>query len=473
MEKKKKFKLEMPSTCALLFMLTIFAAVLTWIIPAGEFDTEKVGNTTRVIAGTYHTIEQSPQGIWDILTATVTGFQNSAVLLVMIMFIGAAVHLLQKTGAIEVAFKSIAGGGKNANDYVIAFVLMLFMTIGGACGVFANPTVALVPIGIILSQAIGLDAATGMMLVYLGAYSGFNIGWANPSTLGVAHPIAELPVFSGMGVRVFIHVVNFIMTYIFVVMYMKRVRKDPTKSLNYEPGKKASDFMGLKEEGDSSELNGRLTFGQIVALAATLGSIVIVVAGSILFGWGNAQFAAVFLPVSIIIGLANGYGINGTTKEFIAGCSKMVNAGFIVGFANAISVVLTNGHILNTIVYYLSMPLSSAGSVVGANLMMVINTIINLFIPSGSGQAAVVMPLMVPTADLTGITRQVAVQAYQFGAGFADCVIPTAGTLMGSLGIAGIAWNRWVKNYAPLLAVQFVFAVIMLTILQIIGWTGL
>ena len=151
----------------------------------------------------------------------------------------------------------------------------------------------------------------------------------------------------------------------------------------------------------------------------------------------------------------------------------MVNAGFIVGFANAISVVLTNGHILNTIVYYLSMPLSSAGSVVGANLMMVINTIINLFIPSGSGQAAVVMPLMVPTADLTGITRQVAVQAYQFGAGFADCVIPTAGTLMGSLGIAGIAWNRWVKNYAPLLAMQFVFAVIMLTILQIIGWTGL
>ena len=114
MEKKKKFKMEMPSTCALLFMLTIFAAVLTWIIPAGEFDTEKVGNTTRVIAGTYHTIEQSPQGIWDILTATVTGFQNSAVLLVMIMFIGAAVHLLQKTGAIEVAFKSIAGGGKNA-----------------------------------------------------------------------------------------------------------------------------------------------------------------------------------------------------------------------------------------------------------------------------------------------------------------------------------------------------------------------
>ena len=123
---------------------------------------------------------------------------NLSLIHILVMFIGAAVHLLQKTGAIEVAFKSIAGGGKNANDYVIAFAIMLFMTIGGACGVFANPTVALVPIGIILSQAIGLDAASGMMLVYLGAYSGFNIGWANPSTLGVAHPIAELPVFSGI-----------------------------------------------------------------------------------------------------------------------------------------------------------------------------------------------------------------------------------------------------------------------------------
>ena len=473
MEKQKK-KFQLPSTCALLFMLTIFAAILTWVIPAGEFDTEQIDGTTRAIAGTYHAIEQSPQGPWAVLEATITGFTKSstAVLMVMVMFIGAAVHLLQKTGAIEIAFKSIASGGKQANDYVIAFVLMLFMTIGGACGVFANPTVALVPIGIILSQAIGLDAAAGMMLVYLGAYSGFNIGWANPSTLGVAHPIAELPVFSGMGVRVFIHVINFIMTYVFVVMYMKRIRKDPTKSLNYEPGLKTSQFMGLQDEGNTDALNGRLNVGQIIALASTLAAIVVVVIGSVQFGWGNSQFAAVFFLVAVIIGLTNGYGVNGTTKEFITGASKMVNAAFIIGFANAISVVLTNGQILNTIVYYLSLPLSQVGPVLGANLMMVINTAINLFIPSGSGQAAVVMPLMVPTADLTGITRQVAVQAYQFGAGFADCIIPTAGTLMGSLGIAGISYNKWVKSYAPLLILQFVFSIIMLTILQTIGWTG-
>ncbi len=470
MSKKKGFKI--PPTCALLFMLTIFAAVMTWVIPAGEFDTEKVGTTNRVIAGTYHAIEQTPQNPWDVLQATVKGFSNSGVLMTMIMFTGATVHMLQKSNAIEVAFKSIAGSGKKANDALIAFMIMLFMTIGGACGVFANPTVALIPIGIILSQAIGLDAAAGMMLVYLGAYSGFNIGWANPSTLGVAHPIAELPVFSGMGVRIFIHVVNFIMTYVFVVAYMKKIRKDPTKSLNYEPGMKPEQFMGLKKSEDTANLDGKLNFGQMVALGATLGSIVIVVFGSVSYGWGNSQFAAIFLCAAIVIGLANGYGIEGTTKEFITGCSKMVNAAFIVGFANGISVVLSNGHILNTIVYYLSLPLAQVGPVVGSVLMMVINTAINLFIPSGSGQAAVIMPLMVPTADLTGITRQVAVQAYQFGAGFADCIIPTAGTIMGSLGIAGISYNKWVKNYLPLIAAQFVFATIMLVVLQSIGWTG-
>ena len=138
--------------------------------------------------------------------------------------------------------------------------------------------------------------------------------------------------------------------------------------------------MGLQDEGNTDALNGRLNVGQIIALASTLAAIVVVVIGSVQFGWGNSQFAAVFFLVAVIIGLTNGYGVNGTTKEFITGASKMVNAAFIIGFANAISVVLTNGQILNTIVYYLSLPLSQVGPVLGANLMMVINTAINLFI---------------------------------------------------------------------------------------------
>ena len=151
----------------------------------------------------------------------------------------------------------------------------------------------------------------------------------------------------------------------------------------------------------------------------------------------------------------------------------MVNAAFIVGFANGISVILASGNILNTIVYWLSIPMSGMGSILGANFMFVANLFINLFIPSGSGQAAAVMPLMVPVADLAGITRQVAVQAFQFGDGFSNCLFPTAGTLMGSLAIAETDWTKYAKWLMPLLGCQVILSFVSLTILQSIGWTGL
>lgn len=471
---KKKF--QFMHTCALLFCITIFAAVLTWIVPAGEFDYEKVGNVNRVVAGTYHAVEQSPQGPWAVVNATVGGFTRASVLMTMIMFVGAAVYILQQTHAIDLAFGKIAGSGKGkTNDTLIVFLIMAFMSVGGATGVFANPTVALIPIGILLTTAMGLDRGAGFLIVYLGAYSGFNVGWANPSTLGVAHPIAELPVFSGLNVRIVIHIINFIISYIFVLLYVKGIRKDSTKSLNYEPGMKVEEYIGVGAQGAEAVPSHDEVLGtrHIVNLIATFGAIAAIIVGSITAGWSNSQIAATFLVLSIFLGLYNGYGINGTTKMFIKGCSTMLGAAFIVGFANGISIILADGKILNTIVYALSIPLNSMGSVLGANFMFIANIFINLFIPSGSGQAAAVMPIMVPVADLCGITRQVAVQAFQFGDGFSNCLFPTAGTLMGSLGIAGVAWNKYAKWFLPMILVQTAFACIALTVLQIIGWTGL
>ncbi len=469
---KKQF--QFLQTCALLFLITIFAAILTWIVPAGEFDYEKVGSVNRVVAGTYHAVEQSPQGPWAVVNATVGGFTKASVLMTMIMFVGAAVYILQQTHSIDLAFGKIAGG-KKTNDAVIVFLIMAFMSIGGATGVFANPTVALIPIGILLTTTMGLDRGAGFLIVYLGAYSGFNVGWANPSTLGVAHPIAELPVFSGLGVRVIIHIVNFLLSYAFIMLYIKGIRKDPTKSLNYEAGMKLDEYMGPGALGsDAAPAHEEaLSTKHIVNLLATFGAIVAIIIGSITSGWSNSQIAATFLILSIFLGLYNGYGINGTTKIFIKGCSTMLNAAFIVGFANGISIILANGKILNTIVYALSIPMNSLGSVLGANFMFIANIFINLFIPSGSGQAAAVMPIMVPVADLCGITRQVAVQAFQFGDGFSNCLFPTAGTLMGSLGIAGVAWNKYAKWFLPMILAQTVLACGALTILQLIGWTGL
>ncbi len=463
---------EFPQTVALLFFLICFAAVLTWILPAGEFDTQKVGNVTRVVAGTYHAVKQTPQGPFAVLNAVVIGFQRAAVLFAMVLFTGSAVHMMQKSGAVEVAFKSLTTGGKTANLGAIIFVIMAFMSVGGATGVFANPTVALIPIGMVVAKTMGLDAAAGFMMIYLGAYSGFNVGWANPSTLGVAHPIAELPVFSGMSVRFVFHAVNFVLNYLFVMRYIKGIQKNYTTSLCYYDGMAEADVMGDKL-GETVESSGKMTGVQKFCMGTMILAIVAIMTGAVVAKWGNQQIAAIMFLAVILQGAAQKLGVNGTTKEFIEGCKPMLNAAFIIGFANGISVILKDGHILNTIVYYLSIPIGMFGPVVGAILMFWANLFINLFIPSGSGQAAAVMPLMVPLADLTGITRQVAVQAFQFGDGVSNCIVPTAGTIMGSLGIAGIAYNRYAKWFAPFLLLQSILASIALGVLQVAGWTGL
>ena len=471
MEKKEK-QFVFPETIALLFFLICVAAILTVVLPAGEYDTVKVGKMTRVVAGTYHAVAQSPQGPFAVLNAVVTGFQRASVLFAMVLFTGSAVHMMQKSGAVEVAFRTLSAKGGAQNLSKIVFVIMAFMSIGGATGVFANPTVALIPIGMILSKTMGLDAAAGFMMIYLGAYSGFNVGWANPSTLGVAHPIAELPVFSGMPVRFVFHGVNFVLNYVFVMKYIKSIQKDPTKSLCYQEGMAVSEYMGA-QDGETFESAGKLNLTQKTCLGVMVLAIIAIMTGAVVAKWGNQQIAAIMFLAVLIQGGVLGLGVNGTTKAFLEGCKPMLNAGFIIAFANGISVILKDGHILNTIVYYLSIPIGSFGPVIGAILMFWANLFINLFIPSGSGQASAVMPLMVPLADLTGITRQVAVQAFQFGDGLSNCIVPTAGTIMGSLGIAGVAYNRYAKWFAPFLLLQSILASIALAILQLAGWTGL
>jgi uncharacterized ion transporter superfamily protein YfcC len=256
---------------------------------------------------------------------------------------------------------------------------------------------------------------------------------------------------------------------------MKMIKANPTRSLNYEEGIDVKTIMGLEEtpEEEKTVNAPKLHWKHTMSLIGLVLTIAAILVGSIKFKWGYDEISASFFTMSVCIGLLNNIGINGTTKVFLTGCSKLVNAAFIVGFANGISVILGNGKILNTIVYWLSIPMGYMGPVMGANFMFVANLFINLFIPSGSGQAVAVMPLMVPVADLAGITRQVAVQAFQFGDGFSNCVFPTAGTLMGSLAITRTAWTKYAKWMLPLLGCQIVLAIVSLTVLQLMGWTGL
>lgn len=465
MNSKVKGKYKFPDVYALLFFLAIVAMILTWIIPAGAFDTVKDGNLTKVVPGTFHVIDQNPQNVWDIFMSIVTGFQRQAKLIFMVFFIGAAVYMLEISNTINVAFKRFVN--VEGKEWVTILIIMAFMSIGGATGVFGNATLALIPIGIMISAALKLDKTTGFAMIFFGSFSGFNVGWANVSSIGIAHQIAELPIFSGFGVRVIFHIINFALSYGFVMLYVNRIKKDPYKSLNYVEGMEINDFMG---KDDVNDVNDEMTTRHKLSLfVAAIGFIGIIV-GALKFKWGPDEFSAIFLMVAIAVGLISGFGINGTANNFVKGCSSMVGAAFIIGFANAITILMANGQILDTIVYYLSVPVDKFGPILGANFMLLTNIFVNFFISSGSGQATAVMPIMIPIADLTGITRQVATQAFQFGDGFTNIVIPTVGTLMGGLGFARLGYNKYLKWVFPLIAIQLALSFVAITILQIIQW---
>ena len=458
-----------PNVYTILFLLAIVSAVLTWIVPAGSYERVTEENVTKVVAGTYHVIGQNPQGPWEIFQALVTGFKNQSSLIYMILFVGAAVYMITETKAIDTIFMKLAKAVKGKEEIAI-FCVMFFMSMGGATGVFGNATLVLIPIGIFLSQAMGFDKTLGFFMIFFGQFAGFNVGWANAGVLGVAQAIAEVPLFSGFNARVIFHIVNFALSYSFVIFYLHQIKKDPSKSLNYEQGVKVNDIMGYQdgELGDAP-----VTKVQVLSMLCMVAGLAAVVIGALKFKWGADKISATFLVVCLLIGCVSCKDINVGFNRFIKGCASTVGAAFIVGFANCLTVLMSNGMILDTIVYWLAKPISHMGAVLGAGFMFLANALINFFISSGSGQAAAVMPIMVPIADLTGITRQVAVQAFQFGDGFTNCVIPTIGTLMGGLGFAGISYGKYLKKAMPLILVQITLAFFTLMFLQSIGWTGL
>lgn len=463
---KKKSKIQFPNVYILLIILAIIAAVLTWLVPAGAFETTQEANITRVVPGTFHLVEQNPQNLWDVFMAIVIGFQKSSSLIFLVLFIGAALYMLQETKTIEASFRIFTK--VKGKEWLTILLIMGIMSIGGATGILGNATLALIPIGIMISGPLGFDKTTGFAMMFFGAFSGFSVGWTNFSTVGIAHTIAELPMFSGMGIRVIIHIINFLLSYGFVLYYVKSIQKDPYKSLNYEEGMKIEDFMGSASTTEDDYIE--MTFKHKLCLVFTVVSFAVVILGAIYLKWGPSQYTAIFIILAFAIGIVNGYGLNETADKFITGCGTMVKAAFIIGFARAITILMDDGNILNTIVHYMASPIDKMGPVLGANFMVVANIIINFFISSGSGQAAAVMPIMIPLADLTGITRQVATQAFQFGDGFTNIIIPTVGTLMGGLGFANLKYNKYLKWVMPLLIVQTLLSFLAITILQLVQW---
>lgn len=460
---KDRKKWGIPDAYVILFSILVLIALLTYIIPAGEFDREEVDGISMVVPDSYKQIEASPASLMDVFLAIQQGMIDSAPLIFLVLIIGGSFAVIESTGAIDALILKTIEKTKNREVLLITVVCILF-SIFGALGIIVNAVIAFIPIGIILARSMKLDAVVGVSMIYLGAYAGFNTAFLDPLTTGTAQQIAQLPLFSGIGYRIVIYLVILLVTILYIAYYVKKIKNDPAKSvLGDTPFPKVEEKEKLIKEVAFTGLH------KIVLLWLTIG-IGIYVFGVFRFEWSLNQMAAMFLIIAVGTAIIAKISPNQLVAEFFNGAKGLVYGAMIIGMARSVVVILENGKILDTIVQGMAIAMEPFTSVFGAVVMFIANELFNILVSSGSGQAVIVMPIMTPLADLMEIPRQVAVQAYKLGDGFTNVITPTSGILMANLAIAGVAWTKWLRFVLPLLMIWTVLGIFFLVIGVLINW---
>lgn len=457
---KKPFK--MPHTFVIIAIIILAAVALTWIIPAGAYERFENAAGIKVIdPEKFSYINRTPVNPFMIPLFIVKAFISKIDLMLVILFAGGAFHMVTQTGALHAVVAKLAKKFSGRLYIFIPILTLVFALICTTQGV--NLFIAFAPIMVMLAMAMGLDSITGAAIILLGGAVGFSTGPLNINTTIVAQEIAELPLYSGVVYRFVCFTVFYIITNIYLIRYAMKIVKKPELSPMYELDK-TSEFK------DSSDLEtfGAMSGRKILIMAAFFIALVAIVYGGIKLEWDMEETAAVFLGLAIVVGFLAGFGPSKISKDFLDGCKKMLSAAFIIGMASAISSIMKSGNIIDTVVHALAGGLSAVPAVLQAPAMLLANTVINVFLTSGSGQAAAVMPIMTPVADLLGVTRQTAVLAFNFGDGFCNYVLPTSTALMGIISAANIPYDRWMKFMWKLFLIWMVTGTVMLIIAQAI-----
>lgn len=462
---KKKKKLVIPHTYAIIFSIILIMAAATYLIPAGEYDRAEVDGRQVVVDGSFEYVDQSPVSIFEIFKSVPIGMEKGATIIFYIFLVGGAFGAIQATGAIDAGINKLVRKLGNNEKLLIPVIMFVFSILGFTTGM-AEESIIFVPIGIAIARAIGYDAIVGTAMISLGAASGFIGGMMNPFTVGVAQGIAEVPIFSGFLFRTIVYVFVLTAAMIYVMRYAAKVKKDRTYSVMYELELNSPTVDPTTIQDSSS---GAFTKRHILVLLTLATGIAINMYGVLKWDWFLNELAASFIMIGLIGGLIGGLGINKTFSSYVDGMKLVAFGALIVGFARTILVVMENGVIIDTVIHSLVAVISELPATLNVLGMFVFQVVLNFFIPSGSGQAATTMPLMVPLADLLGLERQVAVLAFQYGDAISNSAIPTSAALMGYLAVAGIPYDRWLKFIWKLILIWLTIAAIGLVIAVALG----
>ncbi|MEX2600881.1 MAG: AbgT family transporter [Balneolaceae bacterium] len=455
-------KLKMPHTLALLFLLMAAALVATWIVPQGQFETEITeSGREAVVAGTYEVSEEKELlNPLSLFTAVPRAFADAQDIIFFLFIIGGVLAIMRRSGAIDALLGRLLerlGGKPGVMIFTIVFVFALGSSSIGAAGEY----IPFVLILVALCKAMRMDTMTAVGIIVAGYGIGYGVAAFNPFTVVVAQGIAEIPTYSGWQLRIGLLIPFVLIGAHHVWSYSRRVRLDPSASLVFD--------IEPPKGGAPPDQYPPLNWGHVTILISFLLALAVAVWGIAARGWYLYELGASFLILGLVTAIIARIGPSDSAKEFVSGASDLTETALLVGVARGIALVMEDGQILHTIVHGLSVPLSTVGPELAAVGMMVIQSFLNFFIPSGSGQAFVTMPLMAPLGDLVGITRQVSVLAYQFGDGFSNILIPTNAVLMGILGMAGVPYDRWFRFCLPLLLKLTAAAAVVLIMAVLFG----
>ena len=490
MEKQKKKTIQMPHTYVIIFAVVVVCALLTYLIPVGSFqtqdisymvgDTEKTrtvivadsfsyavdeaGNRVRNGVPLFGTEDFGGQGMLNYVFEGLTSGDKSGSavgIVAFILVIGGAFGIVMRTGAVDAGIHAMIRRTKG-REIILVPVLFTLFSLGGAVFGMGEEAIPFAMVIVPLTIAMGYDAVVAVCVTYGATQIGFGTSWMNPFGLAIAQGIAGVPVMSGAAFRIVMWAVFTLAGIAFTMVYARKIKKNPQLSVAYESDAYYRNQMS-KTDGEAVPF----TLGQALVLLSVLATIVWTVWGVVTQGYYIPEIASQFFVMGLVAGIIgcifhlNGMRPSDMASSFQSGAADLVGAALVVGMAQGIVIVLggtdpTTPSVMNTILYTLGNLLSGVPGVLAAWLMYVFQSLFNFVVVSGSGQAALTMPIMAPLADLAGITRQVAVLAYQLGDGLTNLIVPTSGCLLGVLGVARLEWGKWAKFQIKMQGMLFV-----------------
>jgi len=466
-----KFKFKVPHTLVILFSMVVLAQILTYVIPAGSFDrVETATGRMQVVPDSFHLTDTPMVPPFAFLTAIPKGFSGAHEIIFFVFIIGGLFAVLRATGSLEAGMATLLRRWGDRPFWLIAGSMTVF-AFGASTVGFGEEYFPFVPVLVSLCLAMGYDRVTAIGIIMVGYGTGYGPAFINPFTTLIAQDIAGLEPASGMWFRLICFVIFVSIGIHHVWKYAKKVKQDPSASLVADievPAgaaiPKDQDAMALSDLEPMTKVQRRIMTA--VGLA-----MILLIYGMLVWKWGLFEMQGLFAGLTLAIAFIARMSPDRTATEFSLGAGSLTSVALLIGVARAIQVVLDQGGVVDTMVYGISVPIQELPSTVSAVGMFVVQSVLNFFIPSGSGQAYVTMPIMAPLADVVGVSRQVAVLAFQFGDGFSNIVIPTQYVLIGILAMAGIPYDRWLRFILPLMVKIFIAGSAALVVAVLIGYS--